>query len=376
MLVKTNSLALERLDLERSLVGVSEIERKTALAAFDANATYQKKDLEFEGKILELKKQRDNSEDPNSFQRRINELEKERAAYKNQNIEIEKRVKLLTEAQAHEKISLALIKEQEQFQKDLTDLQQEYADYTKTEDQRKLSELEKQFKEAKKRIDLEMAGTYGTKWRDNAAAVKEEADAVDILTKSFEKNRQQLDKNVAQSRDFTAAWEKAFNQYVDDANNGAKHAQAVFTLFTNTVDSAIDQFVTTGKVKFGELAVSFIQEIETMMLKAAAAKFLGALGIGGEGGLFAGLFAEGGDIPTGKFGIVGEAGPELIKGPASVISAKDTAGMTGGGGGGTTIINNISAIDSRSVAQLFAENRQILFGNVEQARKEMPMRTR
>lgn len=42
-------------------------------------------------------------------------------------------------------------------------------------------------------------------------------------------------------------------------------------------------------------------------------------GLGGKGALkFAGGFAEGGTIPSGSFGIVGEAGAELIRGPASV----------------------------------------------------------
>lgn len=36
------------------------------------------------------------------------------------------------------------------------------------------------------------------------------------------------------------------------------------------------------------------------------------------------LYAEGGTIPAGETGIVGEAGPEFVKGPAEVTSAKDT----------------------------------------------------
>ena len=39
---------------------------------------------------------------------------------------------------------------------------------------------------------------------------------------------------------------------------------------------------------------------------------------------FAGGFAEGGTIPSGKFGLVGEKGPELISGPAGVTSNKET----------------------------------------------------
>jgi hypothetical protein len=41
----------------------------------------------------------------------------------------------------------------------------------------------------------------------------------------------------------------------------------------------------------------------------------------------------------------------------------------------TYITNNISAIDSRSVAQMFVENRKSLLGASMMARKEMPYGT-
>ena len=36
------------------------------------------------------------------------------------------------------------------------------------------------------------------------------------------------------------------------------------------------------------------------------------------------------------------------------------------------ITNNIQAVDAKSVAQLFAENRKTLLGSVEMARRELP----
>lgn len=69
--------------------------------------------------------------------------------------------------------------------------------------------------------------------------------------------------------------------------------------------------------------------------------FGGASGGGGLGSifgsLFKGFFADGGDIPRGGFGIAGENGPELIKGPATVFNKAQL-----GGGGGTTIKQNVS----------------------------------
>jgi hypothetical protein len=95
-----------------------------------------------------------------------------------------------------------------------------------------------------------------------------------------------------------------------------------------------------------------------------------------------GFFAEGGSPPVNKPSIVGEKGPELfVPRTAGTIIPND---QIGGGKGGnnvsgsvnnTYITNNISALDAKSVAQLFAENRRTLFGAVEMAKKETPYRT-
>ena len=58
----------------------------------------------------------------------------------------------------------------------------------------------------------------------------------------------------------------------------------------------------------------------------------GGQGLGGLlGSAFAGLFDKGGTIPTGGFGIVGERGPEIVRGPANVTSRVDTAKALAGG---------------------------------------------
>jgi hypothetical protein len=87
-------------------------------------------------------------------------------------------------------------------------------------------------------------------------------------------------------------------------------------------------------------------------------------------------FAEGGVIQTNKPVLVGEYGPELISGAAGRTVTPNNKLFGGSSPQNTYITNNISAIDSKSVAQLFAENRSVLFGNVERARRELPMRTR
>lgn len=64
------------------------------------------------------------------------------------------------------------------------------------------------------------------------------------------------------------------------------------------------------------------------------------------GTAIAGMFDNGGIIPAGQMGIVGEFGPEFVKGPAVITSRAKTAemaraGLSGGSGGGTTnVVNN------------------------------------
>lgn len=59
-------------------------------------------------------------------------------------------------------------------------------------------------------------------------------------------------------------------------------------------------------------------------------KDTGARHTEGEGGnsWFAGMFDNGGNIPAGQFGIVGENGPELVSGPVQVTGRRHTAAMS------------------------------------------------
>ena len=75
---------------------------------------------------------------------------------------------------------------------------------------------------------------------------------------------------------------------------------------------------------------------------------------GGAG--FAGLFAEGGSIGPGQWGIVGEKGAEVVAGPAAVTPL---AKLPGGGGRTSQVINfNVTAPDppafARSESQMAA----------------------
>ena len=78
-----------------------------------------------------------------------------------------------------------------------------------------------------------------------------------------------------------------------------------------------------------------------------------------EDGTYVGAMADGGDIPKGKYATVGEAGPEFVKGPASVTSAKDTKDMIVGQ---NTLIQAIQTLN--------IQTEKLIALNVEQAKHQ------
>ncbi|MGM0584456.1 MAG: phage tail protein [Pseudomonadota bacterium] len=92
-----------------------------------------------------------------------------------------------------------------------------------------------------------------------------------------------------------------------------------------------------GSRSIGDVA----EQLRSRLLSTGLDNLFGALfKQTGFGDIFAGLFDSGGRIPSGKFGIVGERGPEFVSGPASVTSRAATARAIGSGGTVVQVINN------------------------------------
>jgi hypothetical protein len=203
------------------------------------------------------------------------------------------------------------------------------------------------------------------------------------LQMATEKNRhEQAMKNLGREIDFQENLRNSTKAGARAAIENAKKIsepfyvaeQATASFFSN-MNSALDNFVETGKFKFGSFAKSVIADLAKIALKAAATKLFTMIGKSILGGL-----AAGGPAMANKPYIVGEQGPELFV-PNSAGSIMTNASMNKNAGIGgaspvvnniTNITNNISAIDSRSVAQMFVENRKSLLGASMMARKEMP----
>lgn len=105
---------------------------------------------------------------------------------------------------------------------------------------------------------------------------------------------------------------------------------------------------------------------------AAAAQVAQAAAIGNIN--FAGAFDNGGAIGANQWGIVGEYGPEIVKGPANITSRKDTAALldralsqvknsSGGNFNGVQIINNGQPVSART--EMDGKTLKIILDRVE-----------
>ena len=147
------------------------------------------------------------------------------------------------------------------------------------------------------------------------------------------------------------------------------------TTAMGAMEGAFMDFVNTGKLSFKDLIDDMINQLKRIVAKKIFTSIIGIL-TGGVGSFFAGLFDQGGIIPTGKFGIVGEKGPEIVTGPAKVVGRKDTERMLDSANsnrdrsGGTNITYNISAVDAMSFRELVASDPEFMY-NVTQAGARM-----
>lgn len=175
-----------------------------------------------------------------------------------------------------------------------------------------------------------------------------------------------------QQRSFTTGWKNAWAAYKDAANNNAKLAGDMFNTVTRGMEDAFVNFVETGKLNFRDLISDMIRQLLRIVAKKIFIKIIDLL-TGGLGSLFEGFFDTGGRIGAGKFGVVGEKGPEIVYGPATVIGRQETADMlSGAGGAGGTVVYNINAVDARSFRELVASDPEFIYNVTLAGRRSLP----
>ena len=280
----------------------------------------------------------------------------------------------------------ALKRQQEFYEKELLitqakgeRLQKENELAFTSENERKL-QLEL-FDIEQKRKQLTLGDQFGRRMSDEQANAWAEG----------EKARAQEAYQIGESqRSFEFGWKKAFATYADNATNAAKLGEQAFVSVTQNLESAIDQFVTTGKLKFSDLARSIIADLIKIQMRAQLTSlFKGLSGIfgfgGGDGG--GGLFntapsagglkflADGGDINGPA--IVGERGPELFvpKTSGTIIPNHQIGSAMGSQPQivyNGPYIANMQAIDTQSATQFLATNKQAVWSANQSAQRGLP----
>jgi len=209
--------------------------------------------------------------------------------------------------------------------------------------------------------------------------IKEQMQQVKDATADAIETQQQLGEAAYNaSRTFEHGWDEALRSFIEDTTDEAAKAKNIFETFTKGVEDAFVNFAKTGKLSFKDLLDSMVE----MLIRSQIQKLMGSLlssmggtgGGGGIGGFFKTIFglAKGGPAQGGRPYIVGEEGPELFvpKTSGTVVPNGAMGGQTVNNN--TYITNAVSAVDAKSVAQLFAENRKTLLGTVQMAQNEMP----
>jgi lambda family phage tail tape measure protein len=169
---------------------------------------------------------------------------------------------------------------------------------------------------------------------------------------------------------FEKGWSRAYERYADEATNAAKAAERIFNKTTRGMEDAIVNFAKTGKFEFKDLVATILEELLRSQIQRLIAQTFGAFGAGGgasgANSLFGGFFANGGTLPAGKFGVVGEAGPELITGPANITPLNNF--------GGGAVTYNINAVDASSFKQMIARDPGFIHAVAQQGARKIPTR--
>ena len=230
------------------------------------------------------------------------------------------------------------------------------------------------------------------KGKPNTAVIKEYENQIQIINGVADAYKRLTEEEMkAQQeaqRTFEFGWNKAFKQYAEDAGNAAKVASDMFSSMTNNLNSALDNFVKTGKLNFKDFAKSVIQDLIAIQLKASAMRMFsglfGSLFGGGTTGLASLPSSVNRTFPTNADGgfmngpaIVGENGPELFI-PTTSGTVVPNGQIANALGSGQTVnyngpfIANMNAIDTQSATQFIMKNKDSVWAANQSANRSMP----
>ena len=133
------------------------------------------------------------------------------------------------------------------------------------------------------------------------------------------------------------------SRFSDIAQQGLSQLRSLTQTMSQTLTSAVSSLASSISSRLSSLWNS----VRNTASRVSSA--FGNISFSNPLSNFAGFFANGGMIPAGQFGIAGEAGPEVITGPANVTPLSQL-------GAGQTVNYYINAVDAASFRSLLARD--------------------
>ena len=155
-------------------------------------------------------------------------------------------------------------------------------------------------------------------------------DMVNAVVAEFERMREGMGQSSRMAANETVSNLNTARSANENRVNHAinlehQHQQAInatgqaITSTTSQIQSATSQVSGFVDSMFGKLEArgGLLGKLGGFARQSGISSKIGNL-FGGGGFKFSGFFANGGQIPSGSYGVVGERGPEMVRGPASV----------------------------------------------------------
>jgi len=217
-----------------------------------------------------------------------------------------------------------------------------------------------------------------------------EMQEISSMRRVNEVRQQNLDADYERQRSWAAGWDEAFRRYTEASERASDRGREAFQMVMQSMDSALRNFVETGKLNFKDLIGSIVKDLIFMSLKAQATGLfrMGMSAIFGGGGSISGMGSFANLLMSGKASggyvnrptIVGENGAELFvpNTPGTVIpsgSWQQAAASMGNNGftNNGTYIASMSAIDTQSATQFLASNKNTIWAAYQSANRSVPI---
>jgi len=363
---------LRKVREETKLVGVTEQQATVQRELQRFQQQYYDTIRPLQEQLTKLRK-----EDTDEAKVQAAEIEKQLAQiqqfYAIQSTELQKELQLREKLKQEEEARLLFLNNRRDLEQNLADMVRDSNNAIKD---LSLGDFDQEIEGIRRQVDDKLVASIRnvkSAWENGLITGDQYIAEIKVLeeeaTKAFEKLTENAQKQREIQRSFEYGWRRAFESFKDDATNAAKTAEKIFTQVTDGIEDRIVDFVKTGKLEFKSLVADILETILRSQIQQIIAKTFGAFGGAGGGssalgGLFSGFFANGGMIPAGSFGVVGERGPELVSGPAQVTP------LTGGG----NVTYNINAVDAMSFKQMVARDPGFIHAVASQGARKVPSR--